>query len=179
MAMKLEQKQAITEELAERFETAATIYLTDFTGLDVEAMGELRSRLRDEGIEYRVAKNTLTRRALDGLDLPDLEEHLKGPTGLVFGDEDPVVPAKIVREFAREHDERPAVKVGVVSRRVISAQEVDRLAALPPRDELLASIMGSLTAPVSGIVSILNGLMRDIAYMAGEVAKKREEGTGG
>ncbi|HKK07745.1 MAG TPA: 50S ribosomal protein L10 [Gemmatimonadota bacterium] len=177
MAMKLEQKKAVAEELAERFRASETIYLTDFTGLDVQAMTELRARLREEGVEYRVAKNTLARRALDGLDLPELAEHLKGPTGLVFGDEDPVVPAKIVRDFAREHDDRPTVKVGVVSRRMISAEEVARLAALPPRDELLASIMGSLTAPVSGIVSVLNGLLRDIAHMAGEVAKKREEGA--
>lgn len=179
MPMTLEEKQTITRDLAERFEAARTIYLTDFTGLDVQAMTELRARLREEGVEYRVAKNTLARRALEGLDLPDLKEHLSGPTGLVFGDEDPVVPAKIVRDFAKEHDDRPSVKVGVVSRRMISAEEVARLAALPPRDELLASIMGSLTAPVSGIVGVLGGLLRDIAYMAGEVAKKREEEGGG
>ncbi len=178
MAMKLEQKKSIKDELARRFEAAGTIYLTDFTGLDVQAMTELRARLREGGVDYQVAKNTLACRALEDLDLPELSEHLKGPTGVVFGDEDPVVPAKIVREFAKEHDERPTVKVGVVGRRVISGEEFSRLAELPPRDALLASIMGSLTAPVAGIVQILNGLLRDIAYMAGEVARKREEGAG-
>ena len=177
MAMTLEKKQAIADELAQRFEAAGTIYLTDFTGLDVQAMTELRARLREGGVEYQVAKNTLARRALEGLDLPELSDHLSGPTGVVFGAEDPVVPAKIVRDFAKEHDERPSVKVGVVGRRVITTEEFSRLAELPPRDALLASIMGSLTAPVAGIVQILNGLLRDIAYMAGEVARKREEGA--
>jgi large subunit ribosomal protein L10 len=175
MAMTLEKKQGLTEELAHRFEAAGTIYLTDFTGLDVQAMTELRARLREGGVEYRVAKNTLARRALEGLELPELAEHLSGPTGLVFGSEDPVVPAKIVRDFAKEHDERPSVKVGVVGRSVITAEEFARLAELPSRDALLASIMGSLTAPVTGIVQVLNGLLRDIAYMVGEVAKTRQE----
>lgn len=177
MAMKLEKKKEIADELARRFEAAGTIYLTDFTGLDVQAMTELRARLREGGVEYQVAKNTLARRALEGLEFPELSDHLNGPTGVVFGDEDPVVPAKIVREFAKEHDERPTVKVGMVGRRVITAEEFSRLAELPPRDALLASIMGSLTAPVAGIVQILNGLLRDIAYMATEVARKREEGA--
>ncbi len=177
MAMTLERKQAVTEDLARRFESAGTIYVTDFTGLDVQAMTELRARLREGGVDYRVAKNTLARRALEGLELDPLVEHLAGPTGLVFADDDPVVPAKIVRDFAKEHDERPSIKVGVVGRRVITTEEFSRLAELPPRDALLASIMGSLTAPVTGIVQVLNGLLRDIAYMATEVARKREEGA--
>lgn len=174
--MRIEQKRRIAEELAREIDESGTIYLTDFTGLDVKAMTDLRARLRAEGIRYRVVKNTLMRRALEGLDLPDLSEHLDGPTGLVLGDEDPVLPAKVVREFARDHEDRPAVKVGVVDRRSVPPETVAELAELPPRDDLLGAIAGSLTASVGGMVQVLNGLIRDIAYMVEQVAQEREAG---
>ena len=175
MPKTLEEKKEVTEELSRLLEEAETVYLTDFSGLDVGSMTELRARLREEGVGYRVAKNTLMARALDRVEeLPDLEEHLRGPTGLVLGGEDPVTPAKIVRDFAREHEDRPTVKVGVVDRRTLSPEEVDELADLPTREEMLASIVGSVTAPVSGIVGALDALLRDIGHMAHEAAKKRE-----
>lgn len=172
--MKLEEKKRITAEVAAQLDAAHTIYLTDFTGLDVQSMNELRDRLAAEGLQYRVVKNTLMRRALEGVDLPDISEHLAGPTGLLLGGEDPVVPAKAVVEFARENEDRPTVKIGIVERRIVTSEAVGRLAELPPRDELLGSIAGSLTASVGGIVGILEGLIRDIAHMVEEVAKGRE-----
>jgi len=175
MPMTLEKKKQVTEDLTQVLEEAGAVYLTDFSGLDVESMTELRARLRSEGVGYRVAKNTLMRRALADLeDYPDLQEHLRGPTGLVLGGEDPVLPAKIVKEFAADHEDRPRVKVGVVGRETLSAEEVAKLAELPTREELIASIMGSLTASVSGIVGVLNGLMRDIAHVALAAAEERE-----
>lgn len=176
MPRTLEEKKEITEELTRLLDDAETVYLTDFRGLDVEAMTDLRARLREEGIGYRVAKNTLMSRALDDLDLPGLEDHLEGPTGLVLGGEDPVMPAKIVKEFAEEHDDRPSVKAGVVDRTTVSREDVARLAELPTREELLSSIVGSLGSPVSGIVGVLEGLLRDIGHMAHEAARQREGG---
>lgn len=173
--MRKDEKKRITEALARELRGAGTIYLTDFTGLDVKSMTELRSRLREEGIRYRVVKNTLMVRALEGLDMPDLMRHLEGPTGLVLGDDDPVVPAKVVQEFAREHEDRPVVKIGVVERRTVEAAEVAQLAELPPRDELLGAIAGGLTASVGGIAGALAAVIRDIAYMVEEVARTREE----
>ncbi len=119
-------------------------------------------------------KNRLALRALAEMDLPDIAEYFRGPTGLVLGTEDPVIPAKTLKEFARENDDRPTLKVGVVQDRIVAPEEILRLADLPPREELLGSIAGSLTAPVSGMVSVLNGLIRDITYMIGEVAKASE-----
>lgn len=175
MGMRLEEKQAIAEELHGRLESAEVLYLTDFTGLDVEAIGELRNKLRESGAEYRVVKNTLTIRAAEGLSLPDLKQHLQGPTALVLAGADPVAPAKIVREFAREHDGRPIVKVGVVESRTVTADDVARLADLPSKDQLLASIAGGLTAGVGGIAGALNALIRDITYMVEQVAQKGEQ----
>ena len=181
--MRLEQKKQVAEELASQLAGAGIIYLTDFTGLDVKAMTELRARLREEGVGYRVVKNTLMRRALEGLDLPRLEAHLQGPTGLVLAEDDPVMPAKLVKEFAREHEERPVVKIGVVDRRVVTSEEVGSMADLPPRDALLGSIAGGLTASVAGVVGVLEAIIRDIAYLAEQVAEKREAeveaGSGG
>ena len=100
--MRFEEKQQVTEELAARLRDADTIFLTDFTGLDVKAITEFRAKVRDGGLEYRVVKNTLTRRAIEGLELDELAEHLVGPTALLLGGNDPVTPAKIIRDFAKE-----------------------------------------------------------------------------
>lgn len=167
--MRLEEKQKLTEEISRRMDAAETIYLTDFTGLDVKDMTEFRSRLSEQGIDYVVVKNTLALRALDGLELPDVAEFFQGPTGLVLGAEDPVVPAKVIREFARDHDERPVVKIGIVDRRRVSAEEVSQLAELPSRDDLLAGIARGLTSGVAGIAGALEALMRDLAYMIEQV----------
>lgn len=173
--MRLDEKKRITEEIAREIGRAETIYLTDFTGLGVKAMTEFRARLREAGIGYRVVKNTLMRRALEGLDLPDdLLEHLEGPTGLVLGEEDPVAPAKAVKEFAREHDEKPTLKIGVVERRTVTPDAIERMAELPPRDELLGSIAGGLMSGVAGIAGALSSLFRDIAYMIEQVAERDE-----
>lgn len=172
--MRIEQKKQITEEIAAIVGKADTIYLTDFTGLDVAAMGELRGRLRESGAQLRIVKNTLTMRALEGLDLPDLTEHLKGPTGLVLAGNDPAAPAKVMRDFARKHEDRPVIKVGIVDRREMAAAEIMQLADLPPREVLLGAIAGALTASVAGIVGSLNAVIRDIALLVEEVAKRGE-----
>jgi large subunit ribosomal protein L10 len=172
--MRLEDKKRVAEELAQQLAENGTIYLTDFTGLNVKAITEFRAQLREQGLGYRVVKNTLMRRALEGLDLPDLSEHLDGPTALVFSESDPVAPAKVVKDFAKEHDDRPVIKIGVVDRREVNAEQIGRMADLPSREQLLGAIAGGLTASVGGIAGALNALLRDITYMIGEVAKKNE-----
>jgi len=172
--MRLEDKKRVAEELARQLEQNGTIYLTDFTGLSVKAITEFRAQLREQGLGYRVVKNTLMRRALEGLDLPDLSAHLGGPTGLVFSESDPVAPAKVVKDFAKEHDDRPVIKIGVVDRREVNAEQIGRMADLPTREQLLGAIAGGLTASVGGIAGALNALLRDITYMIGEVAKRNE-----
>jgi large subunit ribosomal protein L10 len=176
MSMTIEEKKKETAELSAVLEDHSTVYLTDFTGLDVAEMTDLRARLREEGVDYRVAKNTLMARALEDLDYPELEEYLRGPTGLVLGGDDPVAPAKVVKDFAEDHEDRPVVKVGVVDRKRLTPDEVSRLAEMPTREELLASILGGLTSPVAGIVGVLDSLIRNIGHMAHAAAEKREGG---
>ena len=172
--MDIERKKRITQEIATDLGGEVTIYLTDFTGLDVGQMGELRARLKESGADFRVVKNTLALRALEGLELPDIAEHFTGPTGLVLAGEDPATPAKVVRDFAKEHDSKPVVKIGVVDRRQVLPAEIAKMADLPPRDQLLAGIAGGLTASVGGIAGVLSAVIRDIAYLLEEVARKGE-----
>jgi large subunit ribosomal protein L10 len=168
------EKIQLTAELVDTLGGSDVLYLTDFTGLNVKEITELRRRFREAGHRFIVVKNRLALRAIEQLDLPDLTEYLRGPTGFVVGTDDPVAPAKMLRDFAKENEDRPTLKVGVVEKRVILADEVMTLASLPGRQELLAGIAGSLTAPVAGIVGVLEGLLRDIASMIEEVAKKQE-----
>jgi large subunit ribosomal protein L10 len=165
-----------TAELQHTLGESDVIYLTDFTGLGVKQMTELRRRFRETGGRFVVVKNRLALRALEQLDLPDITEHLRGPTGLIVGSNDPVAPAKTLREFAKENNDRPVIKVGVVENRLVTSEEVKRLAELPSKEVLLAGIMGMLSAPLAGVVGVLEGLLRDIAYMVEEVARKREGG---
>lgn len=169
-----EEKVEVTAELAERLGKSEVLYLADFTGLNVKDMTELRRRFREAGAGFVVVKNRLALRALEDLDLPDISEHLRGPTGFIFGDDDPVVPAKTIREFAKEFENRPTLKAGVVEKQLVSVKDIVKLAELPSRDVLLAGIAGSLTASAAGIVGVLEGLIRDVAYMIGEVARVNE-----
>jgi large subunit ribosomal protein L10 len=174
--MRFEEKQQVAEELATQLRDVDTIFLTDFTGLGVKEITEFRAKVRDGGLEYRVVKNTLTRRAIEGLELDALDEHLVGPTALLLGGSDPVAPAKIIRDFAKEHDSRPVVKIALIGRQVVTPSNVEAMADLPSREELLGSIAGGLTGSVAGIVGVLGGLIRDVTYMIEEVAKVQAAG---
>ncbi|MEJ2482613.1 MAG: 50S ribosomal protein L10 [Gemmatimonadota bacterium] len=172
--MRRDEKRAVAEEIAASLDQAGAVFITDFTGLDVDAQGELRTMLREAGATYRVVKNTLAIRALEGLDYEGLEEYFAGPTGLVLTGADPVAPAKAVKDFAKENDDKPTFRVGVVDRRTVPPTDIMRLAELPGMDSLLGSIAGALTSSVGGIAGVLDGLLRDVAYMVEEVAKKGE-----
>ena len=160
--MKKDQKETFVSEFQEKVKAAEAVYLTDFTGLDVKAMTSLRSQLRKAGGEYLVVKNRLVKRALSDLDVPDLSDHLLGPTGVVFGAEDVVQAAKAVADFAKEHGDRPVFKVGVVENAVVNAQEIKRLAELPPREVLLSQLAGALEGPMSALASALQAKLQEV-----------------
>lgn len=172
--MKIQEKQLIVDEIASKLREAQGFYLTDFTGLNVKSMTDLRTRLRKAGVEYVVIKNTLAQRALEGLDLPDIGEFFTGPTGLVISREDAVTAAKVLEEFAREHDNRPTVKVGIVERRSVSPEEVGRIAKLPPREQLLAELAGALQAPMSQMVFLIQGMLGEFVGLLEALRAERE-----
>ncbi len=158
MKMSREKKSEVVAALRERLAASPNVYLTDFTGIAVKPMTDLRRRLRAAGVEYRVVKNTLAHRALEGAAVPALRESLRGPTGFVFAGPEPATAAKILIEFQKEN-ETLAVKAGVVDGKVVSAEQVTRLATLPSREELMMQLGGALQAPLQGFVGALSGLM--------------------
>jgi large subunit ribosomal protein L10 len=174
MSSVAEKKQAVVDELAGKLGSATAFYLTDFTGLNVKRMTALRARMRAEGIEYMVVKNTLALRALEGLDVPEIQEFFVGPTGVVIGGEDPVTAARVLSDFARENDDRPAVKVGVVERQRLGPEQVGRLAKLPPRDVLLAELAGAMEAPFAQLVFLLQGKLSEMVGLLEALRAQRE-----
>lgn len=161
--MKVEAKKEAVQEIAGKLDSARAFYLTDFTGLDVKKMTALRAQLRDAGIEYLVVKNSLAQRAVATLEVPDIAEFFIGPTGLVIGTLDAVSPAKLLTDFAKEHDDRPTVKVAIVDGEIVDAVGVGRLAKLPPREQLLAELAGALEAPMASLVSMMQAMLYEVA----------------
>src|SRR5690606_8486225 len=157
-----------------RLKSANAFYLTDFSGLSVKRITDLRARLRAAGVEYLVVKNTLAERALADLDLPDIAEFFRGPTALAIGKADPVTPAKVLSDFAQENDNRPAIKAGIVERRALSADEVGRLAKLPPREQLLAELAGALEAPVSQLAYVMQAKLNEMVGLLEALRAARE-----
>ena len=175
--MKKTEKDQFIGELQQKLGGASAFYLTDFTGLNVKQMTQFRARLRQQGVEYVVVKNTLAQRALLGLDLPDVGSFFSGPTGLVIGTTDAVAAAKAVTDFAREFGDKPAVKVGIVERREVSPDQVKKLADLPPREVLLAQIAGGLQAPMARLAGGMSQLLAGFAR-AVDALRQQKEGAG-
>jgi large subunit ribosomal protein L10 len=174
--MKVQEKQEIVSNLAGRLGSASGFYLTDFTGLSVKKITDLRARLRKAGVEYVVVKNTLAERALDGLELPDIGEFFKGPTALVISREDALAAARVLSDFAREHDNKPTVKAGIVERRAVGPEEVTRLARLPSREQLLAELAGALEAPMAQLAAVLQARLYEFAGLLEALRTSREDG---
>ena len=167
-----EKVQAVAE-IKEKFESAQAVFLTEYRGIPVKEMGNLRRRLRESGAEYKVVKMTLARRAADDLGIEGLTEQLTGPTALAFANEDPVSTAKALRDYAREN-ERLVIKVGYLADRVLAPEEVVRLAEIEPREVLLAKIAGAAKAPLYNLASLLATFTRDAASVFSALIEKKE-----
>jgi large subunit ribosomal protein L10 len=172
--MNKDQKSVVIDELHEKLAGANAFYLTDFTGMNVKQMTEFRARLRREGIDYMVVKNTLAQRALADMELPYIARFFTGPTGLVIGQTDPVSAAKVLTDFAREFDNKPAVKLGVVERKEVAADQVKQLAELPPKEVLLAQLAGGLQAPMARLAGGASNLIAGLARAVDALRAQRE-----
>ncbi|MDQ2668064.1 MAG: 50S ribosomal protein L10 [Gemmatimonadota bacterium] len=171
--MKRTDKEQLVSELKEKIAGAKALYYTDFTGLNVKRMTELRRRLKKANVEYVVIKNTLALRAVNESGL--VGERLRGPTGLVMA-KDPVEAAKILTEFAKTNDQRPAVKGGLFDGAAIDAGQVKRLAAMPSREQMLAELGAGLQSPLSSMLGVMNSLLTNFAG-ALEALKTQKEGA--
>jgi large subunit ribosomal protein L10 len=154
LGLNLEQKQAMVSEVSAKLAKAQTLIVAEYRGLDVERVTQLRSKARKSGVYLRVLKNTLARRAVQGTPFEKLSEQMVGP--LMYGiSEDPVAGAKVLSEFAKEN-ELFVIKAGAMSGSVMSAQDIKALASLPSREQLLATLLGTMQAPVAKLARTLN-----------------------
>lgn len=167
----LEQKQAIVAALAERIKNAGAGVFVDYQGITVEDDTALRAELRKNGVHYEVVKNTLLSKTCDLVGYEGLKDILTGMTALATSD-DPVAPAKVLSEYAEKH-ENFKIKAGFVEGEIIDAAGVDDLAKLPSKETLVAKMLGSLNAPASGLVTVLNGSMRGLVVALNAIAEKQ------
>jgi len=168
-----EKKQEVVADLIDRIREASSLYFVDFSGMSVTEDQAFRRELREKGVGIKVAKNTLILRALAEVGGYEIEEKkLFGQTALVFGMNDAIAPAKIIRQFFEKSD-RPKLKLAVVEGQVFDGSQLKAVAELPTREDMIASIIGSIHAPISGIHGAINAVMRDVVMLIEEVAKKR------
>jgi len=168
------EKIAEVELLTEKLRGSQGLVLADFTGLTVADVSELRRRCRDLGVEFRVVKNRLARRAAAAAEVADLEDLLRGPTGIAFGHDGPVEPAKALVEFAETH-EKMTIKGGFLDGAMLSPDEVSQLSKIPARQELLAMIARGFQAPAQSFVGVLTASVRKLVGTLDAVAKKKAE----
>ena len=171
--MKREEKEKLVTELSQKLNSAQSLYYTDFTGLNVKRMTDLRRRLKKAGVEYVVIKNTLALRAVNESGL--VADTLKGPTGLVVA-KDPVSAAKVLTDFAKENEDKPTVKGGLLSGKKIDNAQLKRLASLPSREQMLADLGAGMQSPMAAFVGAINGLFYMFAG-ALEALKTQREGA--
>jgi large subunit ribosomal protein L10 len=174
-AMPTARKEASVAELAEKLAAAKSLFLTDYAGLTVAEITKLRGELRKDGNTYAVVKNTLFKIAAGDL-AARLETFLAGPTGIVFAGVDPVAPAKALKTFS-DTVKRIAVKAAYIDGQIVDAKQVDQLAKLPPKIELIANLVGTLANPLRGLVTVLSGNQSGLVRVLDRIREQKAGAT--
>jgi large subunit ribosomal protein L10 len=168
------QKEQILQDTSERIRDVRGIYLADFSGMSVEKLSLLRKKCREQKVQFRVIKNTLLKRAFNARGITELDPHLEGPTGLVFSADSEMSPAKILADFAKEH-EKPRIKAAVVDGRLFGEKDVVQLAALPSREVLMSQLLGTLIAPMTTFLAAIEATIALPAVMADVLHRERSK----
>lgn len=165
MSKVLEQKRQVVSEVKEKLNASVSTVVTDYRGLTVAEVTELRKQLREAGVDYQVLKNTLVRRATEEVGLTEIDQFLTGPTAIAFSQEDVIAPAKVLYNFAKEH-KNLEIKGGIIEGRLMNSDEMKQIASLPSREGLISMLLSVLQAP-----------LRNFAYVVKAVAEKEEPET--
>ncbi|MDL2286503.1 50S ribosomal protein L10 [Desulfococcaceae bacterium OttesenSCG-928-F15] len=171
--MNLSEKQAIVQALHEELGKAQLAIVADYKGLNVEAFSRLRRELRNAGAEIQVVKNTLLRRASEGTNVGVIQDSFKGPTAICFTAGDPVLPAKVLTKFAETND-KLEIRMGVLEGKPMSLANIKALADLPGREELLASLLGTMLAVPQGFVRLLNAVPGGLVNVLTAIKDQKE-----
>jgi len=171
--MRLEEKQKITQDLHERFSKSAIVVVTDYKGLDVSSMNDLRRKLREEDIEFQVAKNTLLMRAAKDTEVALIQGYFKGPSAVALSYTDPVAPAKILTQFAKDH-QKLEIKGGVLNHKVLDAGAIMALAKLPSREVLLGQLLSVLIEVPASFVRTIAEIPRSLLNVLTAIRDQKE-----
>jgi len=171
--LKKENKKLITENLKERFSKSKVVIVTDYKGLDVMAINALRRKLREVDIDYQVAKNTLLIRASEGTDVAMIKDYFVGPSAIAISYDDPVAPAKVLTEFAKEN-KKLEIKAGVIGEKLLDVADIKSLAALPPRDVLLGQVLSAMNGVPTAFVRVLNGVTGNFLNVLTAIKDQKE-----
>lgn len=169
------EKEAAVAELKQHLAENEIAVISQYTGINVEKATELRRKMRESGIHYKVYKNTLATRALRELGLEEAAQYMTGPTAWAFSN-DPVAPAKILKDFGKDV-EFVKMSGGVLSGRVVAAESLAALADLPSREELIAQVVGTIAMPLRNLVGALNALPRNLASVVDQIRQQKESGA--
>ena len=169
------QKEQILQDTNERIQEVRGIYLADFSGMSVEKLSLLRSKCREQKVQFRVIKNTLLKRAFNARGISALDPYLEGPTGLVFSPDNEMAPAKILSDFAREH-EKPRIKAAVVDGQLFDGKAIATLATLPSREVLMSQLLGTIIAPMTTFLAVIEATLALPAVMADVLERERSKG---
>ncbi len=170
--MNKQQKQEQVAEFGTKLSAAEAAFLVDYRGLNVEEVNDLRRKLRNVGVEYRVVKNTLLRIAIQETGMKGLDPYLEGPTAIAIVNDEPVSTAKVLADFAKDN-KKFELKAGWVDGQIFSANDVQRLSLLPSREVLLAKLLGSLSAPASNLVGVLAAVPRSFVQALAAIQEKK------
>lgn len=168
----LEQKQQMVDELAEKLKNSVSGVLVDYKGISVGDDTQLRAELRKSDVYYAVKKNSIIERAAKKAGLDGVDEYLKGSTAIALSENDMVAPAKILAKFAADNDGF-TLKAGFIEGNTVGSEEIKKLAKLPSKEVLVAKFLGSLNAPISGLVNVLNGNLRGLVVALNAIAEKK------
>jgi large subunit ribosomal protein L10 len=171
--VRLDEKKQIVKELQEKFSRSKVVIVTDYKGLDVATMNELRSKLREADIEYRVVKNTLLRRAAEDTGVSEIVDRFTGPSAIALSYEDPVAPAKVLSEFAKGNN-KLEIKVGVMDGKILELSEIKSLSSLPSREVLLGQVLGTMNAVPTGFVRLLSEIPRQFLNVVQAIKDQKE-----
>ena len=174
--MKKEEKVTAVAELTEKFGRARLAILTECVGLPVNEVTELRKQLRGANAEYRIVKNTLAARAAEGTVLAGLKVHLKGPTGVVIGYDDPVLPTKVLKDFisAEKRDQKIRMTAGVLEGKILQPAELAAVAKLPKKEVLIAMLLSAMQGPIRGVVYTLSAVLSKFVRVIAAIQDKRK-----
>ncbi|MDM8533301.1 50S ribosomal protein L10 [Clostridiaceae bacterium HSG29] len=157
MSSNFEMKKKIVEEIKGKLEKSKSVILSDYRGLNVTETSELRKNFREAGVEYKVYKNNLVKLAVEGTEFAELAKDLVGPNAIAFGYDDPVVPAKVIKNFSKNND-KLTLKTGVIEGEYYEAAKMLEIAEIPSKDQLIVKFLGSIKSPVNNFVYLLNNI---------------------